>query len=172
MSGADWPGHAVVVRVGAPEPAALRQALAGAGVRTNEYGDRLLHDERLWSPCPQDVQVVVRSVADLGHRQGAGLFDVFAAARAAGLALCPPDTGVHLRLALMDQPDAPDAVLSGGRAPAGAITVASPPLDASHDLPKGLYLRRVDGVAWLRGYCCDDLYQQPPYARFAFRVPG
>jgi hypothetical protein len=37
-------------------------------------------------------------------------------------------------------------------APPGAITVASSPLDDSDETPKGFYLRRADGVLWLRRY--------------------
>jgi len=38
------------------------------------------------------------------------------------------------------------------RAPPGSITIASSPLDDSDETPKGFYLRRIDGVLWLRGY--------------------
>jgi hypothetical protein len=38
------------------------------------------------------------------------------------------------------------------RAPFGAITVASTPLDDCDETPKGFDLRRMDGVLWLRGY--------------------
>jgi hypothetical protein len=51
------------------------------------------------------------------------------------------------------EPDGADGKpLTHGRAPPGSITVASSPLDDSDETPKGFYLRRVDGVSWLRGY--------------------
>jgi hypothetical protein len=59
-------------------------------------------------------------------------------------------------LAMIGQSNAPD--LSAGRAPTGAIHVASEPLSRDVEYPKGFYLRIVDGQAWLRGYRCDDTY--------------
>ena len=66
---------------------------------------------------------------------------------------CPLELGPHLRMQYLDQPEGGDgSPLTHGRAPAGSITVASFPLDESDETPKGFYLRRVDGVLWLRGY--------------------
>ncbi|MGO1200370.1 MAG: hypothetical protein ACTMKY_10790 [Dermabacteraceae bacterium] len=76
-----------------------------------------------------------------------------------------------MRLALTSQTAAPDSVLSAGRAPRGALHVLSAPLSEDHEYPKGFYLRRVDGVSWLRGYCCDDEYCLPPEAEMVLRVP-
>lgn len=87
------------------------------------------------------------------------------------LELCPPATGPYLRLAVTSQSQAPDSVLSAGRAPSGALHVLSAPLSEDHEYPKGFYLRVVDGVSWLRGYRCDDEYRLPPEAAMVLRVP-
>ncbi|WP_130412818.1 hypothetical protein [Xylanimonas ulmi] len=80
------------------------------------------------------------------------------------------DTGPYLRLAFDDQAAAPDAVMPSGRAPSGSVTVASEPVEADHDFPKGFYLRVVDGTAWLRGYMCDNQHVFAPNDRFAFQA--
>lgn len=71
----------------------------------------------------------------------------------------------------MDQANAPDSVLSGGKAPTGAIHVASAPVSADVEYPKGFYLRVVDGQPWLRGFRCDDTYRWPADTALAFALP-
>ena len=74
-------------------------------------------------------------------------------ALAAGLVECPLELAPYLRLKYRDQPDSADGKsLTHGRAPPGSLLVASSPLDASYETPKGFYLRHVDRVLWLRGY--------------------
>jgi hypothetical protein len=79
------------------------------------------------------------------------------AAAALGLAPCPLEVGPDLRLAWLDQaegsigqPSRPHA------APIGSVTVVSTPIAPETDVPKGFYLRRIEGVAWLRGYVAPD----------------
>lgn len=64
----------------------------------------------------------------------------------------PARAGTHLRLQYLDQlkghehdPDRPR------RAPPGSITIASQPLSADNYVPKGFYLRCIEGKLWLRG---------------------
>ncbi|GAB3251424.1 hypothetical protein GCM10027562_11480 [Arthrobacter pigmenti] len=72
----------------------------------------------------------------------------------------------------MDQANSPDSDLSIGRAPSGAIHIASEPLSEDVEYPKGFYIRVVDGQAWLRGYRCDDKYVWAPGQRLAFLLPN
>lgn len=148
----------------------LRAALAEAGVQFNSYAETLLNSTVFDDPSPQTVAVVERSVAELGLLDGGTMPEVFAAAQARGLALCPPCTGPYLRLAITDQSDAVGGLASTGRAPDGSITVASAPIVADHDFPKGFYLRVVDGVPWLRGYLSDDEHVWSPGDTFLFSV--
>ena len=148
----------------------VRADLAAAGVRLNAYAEALLDRPEFGteSPEPQTVEVVLRSVSELGLTDGGTLPEVFAAAASAGLRLCPLTTGPALRLALRDQESAPDSVLSTGRAPTGSIHVASASVSEDHEVPKGFYLRVIDGVPWLRGYRCDDVHVYAPDVVFAF----
>lgn len=68
----------------------LRAALAEAGVQFNSYAETLLDSTVFDDPSPQTVAVVERSVAELGLLDGGTMPEVFAAAQARALALCPP----------------------------------------------------------------------------------
>lgn len=157
--------------VGGRTRAELRAALHSRGVLLNAYAETLL-DASVFEPrAPEGIRIVERDVSDLGLRAGGTLVEVFSAARDQGLALCPPDTGPYLRLAMTTQANAPDSVLSAGRSPAGALKVGSALLTDDAEFPKGFYLRVVDGQHWLRGYRCDAEYRFSPGDRFAFRDP-
>lgn len=150
---------------------ALRDALAAQGVALNSYAEMLLQQSAFDDRTEQTVRVTRRSVAELGLPEGGTLPQIRAATAAAGLLPCPLQTGPSLRLAMTDQEQAPDAVLSAGRVPTGALHVLSAPLSADHEVPKGFYLRVVDGTVWLRGYRCDDEYVLPPESQLVLRVP-
>lgn len=160
------------IQIGGRPRRELTQALHTAGVQLNTFAETLLERPEFEDPASQNLHVVFRTVGELGHLGGAVQSEIFAAAAEHGLDLCPLLAGPHLRLALMHQTDAPDSVLSGGRAPTGAIHIASAPVSDDVDYPKGFYLRVVDGQPWLRGYRCDDTYRWPPDATLAFGSPA
>lgn len=164
-------GAGMLVEVGGRSRFELHRMLGEAGVHLNAYAETLLAHPAFDSPVSRTLQIVERTVAELGLEDGGVQSEVFAAARRLGLELCPLVTGPYLRLAMMDQVSAPDSVLSAGRSPAGALHVASEPVSADVEYPKGFYLRVVDGRPWLRGYRCDDTYVSPPEQRLAFVLP-
>jgi hypothetical protein len=87
------------------------------------------------------------------HDQGATTAEIYARAETLGLALCPLELGPHLRLLYRDQPEGYwGQPIRQHQAPSGSITVASQPLAEDDEFPKGFYLRRIQGVLWLRGY--------------------
>jgi hypothetical protein len=142
------------VRVGGVARPALLQALREQGVQLNKAAEVLFEDPRFApATASQVINIVTRSVADLGFHEGATYGQLVAQAAASGLVECPLELGPHLRLQFVDQADGADGLpLTHGRAPPGSITVASPPLDERDETPKGFYLRRLGGVLWLRGY--------------------
>lgn len=156
------------LEVGGMARAELVRALQDAGVALNAYAETLLADPVFDRQQRQRLRLVERSVADLGLPDGGTLAQVFAAAQRSGLGLCPPVTGPYLRLATLHQGDAPDSVMSRGRAPTGSVAIASAPLRDDDAYPKGFYLRVVDGQAWLRGYRSDDEHVRSPEDRLAF----
>lgn len=147
----------------------LRQVLDARDVLVNAHAETLLDHRSFDVRDSEQISVVERSVADLGLAD-ATLPEIFAAAREHGLGHCPPDTGPYLRLAISSQQNAPDSVMSTGRSPTAALTVATEPLSDDVEFPRGFYLRVVDGKLWLRGYRCDDEYRFSAEDRFAFQL--
>ena len=158
------------VVVGGSSREELLARLSSRGIQLNEHARTLLAHHCFEVREPEGLEVLQRSLTELGLTGGGTLPEIFAAVRAEGLAPLPADTGPYLRLALLDQEPAPESVLSAGRVPTGAVNVLSPPLSADHEYPKGFYLRVVDGVTWLRGYRCDDAYLWPADSVIALRA--
>ena len=161
-----------IVQIGGQSRTEIMQSLSDAGVQLNAYAQTLLAHPNFDAPSARTVQIVERTVEQLGFKHGGVQSQIFTAAKNQGLELCPLVTGPYLRLAMMDQANAPDSVLSAGREPTGAIHIASEPLSKDVEYPKGFYLRVVDGQTWLRGYRCDDTYVSAPAQRLAFLLPN
>lgn len=142
------------IRIGGVDRSALLAQLVSGGIALNDAARALFTDPRFTTaPAATRIELVELSVGELGLPDG-GTFDrIVEQAARSGLSLCPLEVGPHLRLQFADQPEgAAGRAESKGRAPPGSITVASAPLDVDDDTPKGFYLRRIDGVLWLRGY--------------------
>ncbi len=157
------------VSVGGLSRAELRSALAARGVLLNDHAETLLA-ARDFDNAARVITVTETTVATLGRPEGATLSEIFELARVQGLTFCPVDTGPYLRLVLDKQAASADSVLSAGKAPDGALSVASKPLSDDVEYPKGFYLRVVDGQMWLRGYRCDEDHVFSPSDRFVFRA--
>lgn len=176
QAGAIYPDcHAVArtVRMGGTSKSELLAELQCHGIQLNEYGrDLFAHSLFTTSPVVSQVETVELAVANLGYLQGATFDRIHERASELGLTLCPLELGPHLRLQFLDQPEGHlGQPPSKHRAPPGSITVASRPLTEDHDTPKGFYLRRIDGVLWLRGYrsAPEDLWR--PEDRLVFCRP-
>jgi len=160
----------LTLQVGTTSRPRLLEALESGGVQLNASARTLLDDAAFDRPTPQSVTVVQRTLKELGLPAGAALPLIFEAAQDHGLDLCPGDTSPYLRLAWRTQPNAPDAIMSNGRAPTGSVTVAAPLLREDDDYPKGFYLRVIDHTLWLRGYRCDLTYAWDPEDSFVFAL--
>lgn len=150
----------------------LLERLRAGQVALNPAAQALFDDERFVpAPRPAVVHTLELVVADLGLIDGATMAGIVAAAAAQGLVPCPLELAAHLRLELVDQPEGyvgqPE---TRHQAPPGALTVVSPALDADDAVPKGFYLRRIDGVLWLRGYRSGPDHHWSPHDRLVFRV--
>jgi hypothetical protein len=142
------------VRVGGMGKLELLAALREHNVRLNQAAEALFEDRR-FAPFVREkaVEIAFVSVADLGLRDGATYEQLTRRARDSGLVESPLELGPQLRLQFLNQPEGSAGFPARQhRAPFGSITVASSPLDESDETPKGFYLRRIDGVLWLRGY--------------------
>ena len=141
-------------RVGGMEKRELLRALREHNVQLNQAAEALFEDRR-FIPLSQRrvVEIAFVSVADLGLRDGATYEQLTRRALDSGLIESPLELGPQLRVQFLNQPEGSAGFpMTEHRAPHGSITVASSPLDESDETPKGFYLRRIDGVPWLRGY--------------------
>lgn len=144
--------------------------LREAEVQLNAYATAFISDARFEaSRKPRLIDIEILSLAELGLIEGGTYAQVLVSARAAGLHPCPPEVGPQLRLQLLDQLEdqAGDTRAERG-APRGSITVASNPLTEDDEFPKGLYLQRIDGSLWLRGYRSWSGHIWSPDDAFAF----
>jgi len=148
------PSFPTSVRIGGMDKQDLLRALRERNVQLNRAAEALFEDRR-FTPANRSrvVEIGALSVADLGFAEGATHDQLIARAHASGWTECPLELGSHLRLQFLDQAEgSAGSPATKHRAPPGSITVVSVPLDNRDETPKGSYLRRIDGVLWLRGY--------------------
>lgn len=158
------------VKVGGLTKGQLIQQLQEQSILLNELGVRLFADDRfMTSDTVYSLNTVELTVEDLGFPEGATLPQIYKEANEVGLGLCPLELGPHLRLAFLDQPEGNTGNISQqNQAPSGSITIASEIISEDDHFPKGFYLRKIDGVLWLRGYIADDLHIWNPQDHFIF----
>jgi len=166
----DGPSVTRRLRVGGTSKSELLSQLESAGVGLNQAARELFADSRFTtSPVNSVIEIVELSVASLAFNSGATFTQIVEHATGFGLSLCPLELGPHFRLQYTDQPEGSlGQPSSQHRAPPGSITVASVPLANDDDTPKGFYLRRIEGVPWLRGYRSSPRHLWSPDDVFAF----
>jgi hypothetical protein len=160
-----------VIHVGGRSRLELLDDLNASGVEMNEHGKWLMSSRLFDSPgVSRAITIVELTVRNLGFAHGACLPEIITRAIELGLALCPPQTGPYFRLQYLDQPEGfVGFPLTQHRAPPGSITIISEPLSTDDSIPKGFYLRCIQGVPWLRGYVSDALHVYDPDDHLAFR---
>ena len=148
----------------------LPDILKKYAIYTNAYAEKYFAHPEFHTDCfPNEVQIVITSLQELGFRQGATLKEISEVLPGFLLKPCPASTGLFLRIAWKKQEQSSNSVLTGThQAPDQAVTVFSQVLEADDTFPKGLYLRNVDGKLWLRGYVCDNEYRWSCDDLFAF----
>lgn len=159
-----------IVEVGGLTKSQLMQKLQQYSILMNEYGEKLFAaDKFTTSNKKYSLQTVELTVGNLGFPDGANTDRIFKRADELGLKLCPLELGPHLRMEYLDQLEGYlGNPLKQQQAPSGSITIASEILTEDDEFPKGFYLRRINGVLWLRGYCADHLHVWNPNDHFIF----
>lgn len=157
-----------------PEPLRAEQIparLRERGILMNHYAEEYMAHPRFSTTHPDEMTVTIAALKEIGLENGGTLGAIFRHVSGSSLKPCPVSTGLFLRLAWTDQPQSQNSILSGThQAPDQAVTVLSEILEENDAFPKGLYLRNVDGMLWLRGYTCDAAYCFPGDALFAFET--
>lgn len=158
------------VKVGGLTKSQLIQKLHKYSILMNEYGEKLFADDRfMTSAMKYSLQTIELTVEDLGFLEGANTTQIYKRAGELGLELCPLELGPYLRLEYLDQLEGYSVnPLQQQQAPSGSITIASEVLTEDPEFPKGFYIRRINGVLWLRGYCADYLHVWNPNDHFIF----
>ena len=147
------------------------EKLEERGICINRYAEEFISHPLFSVEYSGTITVTIASLQEIGLENGATLAEIFQRIPQVGLKPCAPGTEVLLRLVWADQPKSQNAILSGTHeAPDQAVTVLSEVLEQDDVFPKGLYLRNVNGVLWLRGYICDSEYRFPGEALFAFET--
>ena len=162
------------VCMGGLDKHALLAALEDAGVQLNEAARTLFgHEQFTTSGSPSVIDTVEITVAGLGLREGGTLSELMLKAAQGGLLPCPIELGPYLRLQYPDQAEGHvGRPVTRHRAPPGSLTVISPPLSESDEVPKGFYLRRIEGVPWLRGYRAPAGHVWAPEDQLLLALPG
>jgi hypothetical protein len=164
-----------VVGIGDLTKAGLLARLRRESIALNVLAEELIGSDRFATAATRRlVEVVEVSAAALGLVRGGTTAEVRSRASRFGLGPCPIELAPYFRLQYRNQPEAdPDTAAQPHQAPAGALTVVSEPLVQDDAFPKGFYLRRLDGILWLRGYRCDRAHVWAPQDCFALaRLPA
>jgi hypothetical protein len=159
------------VAVGGSSKTVLLARLREHGVQLNAAARMLFAHDRFTTAADRTlVETVELAVGALGCPEGASIDRIYERAAALGLAACPLELGPHLRLQWLAQPEGRSGTESTRhRAPPDSVTIASAALVDDDRVPKGFYLRRLGGVAWLRGYWSDARHVWSPEDRLVFR---
>jgi hypothetical protein len=166
----DCPIITRTIEIGGLTKLQLIQKLQQHSILMNEYGERLLSDDKFTtSDTKYSLKTVELTVGNLGFPDGATMPQIFKRASELGLELCPPELGPHLRLEYLNQPEGYSGKPSHQhQAPSGSITIASEIISEDDGFPKGFYLRQINGVLWIRGYIADHLHVWNPDNHFIF----
>lgn len=155
----DFPANTRIIEIGGLTKLQLIQKLHQHPISLNEYAENLLSNDKFTtSETKYKLKTVELSIRNLGFPDGATMPQIFKRASELGLDLCPLEAGPHLRLDYLDQPEGNKGHLPQRQAPTGSITIASEIVNEDHNFPKGFYLRKINGVLWLRGYIADYLH--------------
>lgn len=106
----------------------------------------------------EEIELVVRTPADLGLSDGATTEQIYEAARKQGLELCPPETGPLLRLRA-------DTEARLGH----YLIIAMEQITDSYGLPVVFALARDDGLSWLRAPRAGPVARWGASSPFVFR---
>lgn len=131
------------VRIGTYKSAKVaRRALEATGYRVSDWADDIL-GRIVFSSKEKEINLVVRSVAELGFRPSATLAQIYEAARKLGLSPCPAEVGPALREVYRDQPMNE------------VLVIAMEPVSGSDGVLGMFRVARAGGDFWLdRG--CDN----------------
>ena len=160
----------ILMKYGGQTLSELISSLNKQAIHLNRYGEELLnHPDFLVSQGERIVTLCVVTLEEIGLSEGANLPALYRAAQKEGFQLCDLETAIYFSLNYQKLTNSHD-LKSKNKAPKDSITIATQPLEKKDTFPKGFYVRRVDGVNWLRGYLCDEEHLFSGKDSFLFKV--
>lgn len=145
------------ITIGGLDKSELLKRCLETGVQFNAYAKTLFEHPLFAPPAETEVVKLVKtSLRELGLDERCSFEEFSARAFSHGLRLGPLYLAAFLRLEYLDQPEGPH------------LTIASAPPEPDENYPKGFYIRRNDGVLWLRGYQADGFEGWPEGNEFIF----
>jgi hypothetical protein len=142
------------IDVGGNTKLELIQELQRNTIFMNEYAEKLFASNYFTTSATRyPLMTIELAVRNLGFPRAATITEIYERAKLLRLGICPLELAPYLRLHYIDQPEGHSGEpIRRHQAPYGSITIVSENLP-DDDFPKGFYLRRIEGVLWLRGYC-------------------
>ncbi|MGX7162929.1 hypothetical protein [Enterococcus massiliensis] len=157
---------ALKVTIGGITKEDLLQQLKERHILINPIGEKLLNSDLFEvTKEAQIVDLTEITLFELGFEHGATLSEMIDGAKKFGLKVCSVDVAPFLRLTDFIQTNS-HGLKTTHKTPDAAVTVVSEILNDAVEFPKGFYLRKVDGINWLRGYICDDKHIFDSQERF------
>lgn len=133
----------------------LRKALEDPGAQIGNWAGDILNETTL-SKSKKSLDLVILTVKELGFPEGAQLKDIYEAADAQGLDLCPAEVGPQLRLQYPDQP-------SGEW-----LIIAMKPIKDSVGVLRLFHVCHVGSGRWLYADRGKPVFFWHPVYRFVF----
>lgn len=162
-----------IIEAGGYTKPELIQKMKENNILLNELAGKLIASDYFKVSKEQyQVKVVEVTIKDLGFIDGAVTSELFSKAADLQLNLCPLESAPYIRLAYFNQREGDDEQQLENQAPYGSITLASEILSEDLEVPKGFYLRRIQGDLWLRGYIADEEHVWKPGDHFIFCING
>jgi len=147
------------IRIGThPDNSALRQALLDTDYRISNWADDILGKVEVTTD-PEEIELVVVTVAELGFRNGATRQQIYDKAESLDLMLCPADVGPQLRL----QYPADEQPMNEW------LLVAMEPISDSDGSLGVFSVERYDDGAWLYSYYDGPVSVWDAGVRWLFR---
>jgi hypothetical protein len=149
-----YPQH---ISIGGLTKEELLQQLESSGIQFNKYAHTLFeHPAFLPDSKITEVQLVKIKFSDLNLSNPCSYKAILEQALKLNLKLCPLYLAAFLRLQFLDQAEGP------------YLTIASEkPID-DDNYPNGFYVRKLDGILWLRGYRAEGDCEWPNENEFIF----
>lgn len=145
------------ISIGGLTKVQLLQQLAEAGIQFNKYAHTLFeHPSFLPDDEVTKVLLVKIRPSDLNLSNPCSYETIVEQASKLGLSLCPLYLAAFLRLQYLDQPEGP------------YLTIASEKPENDDNYPNGFYIRNIENVPWLRGYCANGDCEWPGENEFIF----